>query len=202
MKTMAILRHPSSPPQSRNGSASSKKTGSKKLLRRIKSRSSSNASSKQQRKDSCSDNDYDEPPLLNILVDYSQDHVNFPVHRRSASAISREFAIAAKDAVQVQLESRECSTCEGGGGGEKLHPSSSPSAHHHLRLLKATTHDALDVFRKGKVREILFDEELPYEGETVRTKDLAERHSGEHGYLMFVIRRPGKLGVAIELLID
>jgi hypothetical protein len=139
--------------------------------------------SKKSRKRSggCSDSEYDDPPVLNITID-NQDYVHVPVRRKNGPDASKEFAIAAKDAVKTQIESREQSYCQ-------LSPS-----------LMAPT-DALEIFRSAEVHEIMLDRELPYAGNTVRTTDLAAKHSGEHGYLMFVIRRPGKILLLLLLLL-
>jgi hypothetical protein len=164
---MAILPQTAST-QSKSGGGFSKQ---RKTMDRFKK-------SRKIRSGGCSNSEYDDPPILNITID-DQDYMDNPVHRKRGSDpdASKEFAIAAKDAVKIQIESREQSCCQ-------LSP-------YHMAPTSIT--EALEIFRSAEVHEIMLDRELPYLGTTVRTTDLAAKHSGAHGYLMFVIRRPGKI---------
>eukprot|EP00980_Cylindrotheca_fusiformis_P020775 scaffold7757_cov68-Cylindrotheca_fusiformis.AAC.1 len=125
---------------------------------------------------------YDEPPILNIIIDPEiggggDAIARFTPYVSSPAARSQEFAVAAEEAVREQMESK---------------PGYSPIKRN-LSRLKGT----FEMFHKAEVQELVFEEEdvkknteLPYEERAVSTSELSQ-HCGDHGYIMFVIRRPG-----------
>jgi hypothetical protein len=167
---MALLRQTTASTESKSGGGSRKQ---RKTMDRFKK--------SRKRSGGCSNSEYDDPPILNITID-DQDYVDVPVRRKNEPDASKEFAIAAKDAVKTQIESGEQSCSQ-------------------LSPLHMAPTDELEVFRSAEVHEIMLDRELPYAGNTVRITDLAAKHSGEHGCLIFVIRRPGKILLFLLLLL-
>lgn len=123
----------------------------------------------------CGNQSHDEPPILSISVRSDlQDGVNLPFKKMDEKERSREFAVAAEEAVRDQLECRSRSSPQQRKIPDYMQPN-----------------EKLNTFKTAILQEILFNKDLPYPGEHFDATDLSAQRSGQYGFIMFVIRRPG-----------
>mmetsp|Transcript_28971 Transcript_28971/g.69958 ORF Transcript_28971/g.69958 Transcript_28971/m.69958 type:complete len:395 (-) Transcript_28971:415-1599(-) len=142
--------------------------------------------------DAGSDELDDGPPILTIEVDQSKEiDLSHRVRQKTEAQMSKEFALAARRAVQNQMnilrEELDCSNREDcgdemdGSARSQPPPDMAPTS-------------LLEAFGSAKIQEIVISDDAdPALGEKVQARDLVFRHSGASGCLVFVIRRPGCL---------
>jgi len=131
---------------------------------------------------------FNSPPILTIEVDQSkQINVTGRVQRKTAEQIAIEFALAAREAVDEQMQDLQDDTmCDDLGEIAKSAQSTPPES------MKPTS--MLESFGTAKIQEIVMDgSKDPSLGEKIEARDLVGKHSGSDGCIVFVIRRPGCL---------